>query len=260
MDPYLESRRFWSDVHHSLIYALRAALNPVLPSEFMARIEERLYVVEPPRDFRPDVSVVQPRQQRQFAAALLTQAFPRAADAPIIVRAPREEVREGFIEIVSLTEGERVVATIEVLSPKNKTVGKGRAEYRRKQRDALQSEVHLLEIDLLRSGPHTLAAPERELRAEAGRWDYLVSLHRAGAAGEFETWPRTVRQRLPLVTVPLTESIADAALDLQAAFDRVYDDGFFGRAINYRAEPDPPLASDDAAWADQLLRQAGLRP
>jgi hypothetical protein len=53
MDPYLENRRFWSDVHHSMIYALRAALNPVLPSEFLARIEERLYIVEPPAIFVP---------------------------------------------------------------------------------------------------------------------------------------------------------------------------------------------------------------
>lgn len=29
--------------------------------------------------------------------------------------------------------------------------------------------------------------------------------------------------------------------------------------IDYRGEPEPPLAGDDAAWADALLRAAGLR-
>ncbi len=264
MDPYLEDRRAWTDVHHSLIYALRAALKPLLPPEFLARIEERLYIVEPPRDVRADLAVTQQRasavnSRGKAAAALLDKSAP-ASDAPVVVRtAAREEVREGYVEIVSRNDAERVVATIEVLSPKNKAAGKGRAEYRRKQQATLFSDVHLLEIDLLRSGHHTVAAPERELRAQVPRWDYLVSLHRGGAAGEFETWPRTVRDRLPLVTVPLTEGTADAMLNLQEIFDRVYDESFFDRAVDYRLASDPPLAPEDAPWADTLLREKGVR-
>ena len=263
MDPYLEDRRYWTEVHHSLIYALRTALKPVLPSEFLARIEERLYIVEPPRDVRADIAVTQRAPAagsgRKATAALLDKNVP-ASDAPVVVRAPREEVREGYIEILSRNDAERVVATIEVLSPKNKAVGKGRAEYRRKQQATLLSDVHLLEIDLLRSGHHTVAAPERELRAQVSWWDYLVSLHRGGAAGEFETWPRTVRDRLPLVSVPLTEGVADTALNLQEVFDRVYNESFFDRAVDYRAAPEPPLPPEDAAWADDLLKEKGLRP
>ena len=30
-------------------------------------------------------------------------------------------------------------------------------------------------------------------------------------------------------------------------------------ASNYKGDPDPPLPSVEAAWADQLLRQKGLQ-
>ena len=53
-----------------------------------------------------------------------------------------------------------MVTTIEVLSPRNKTAGsEGRKLYRQKQREILSSDTHLLEIDLLRAGQHTVAAP-----------------------------------------------------------------------------------------------------
>ena len=32
-----------------------------------------------------------------------------------------------------------------------------------------------------------------------------------------------------------------------------------GTRLDYRREPLPPLASDEAAWADRLLQDAGLR-
>jgi hypothetical protein len=33
----------------------------------------------------------------------------------------------------------------------------------------------------------------------------------------------------------------------------------FGTWVNYRQPPDPPLSSEDAAWANRLLREHGLR-
>src|SRR5262249_29865603 len=79
-----------------------------------------------------------------------------------IVHVPHDEIREPFVEIyVGPREQRRLVTTIEVLSPANKTPGAhGRKLYLRKQREILESQVHLVEIDLLRAGPHTTAVPE----------------------------------------------------------------------------------------------------
>lgn len=50
-----------------------------------------------------------------------------AADEPIVLEMWREEVREPFIQIIELAAGNRVVTTIEVLSPGNKTAFGGRS-------------------------------------------------------------------------------------------------------------------------------------
>jgi len=39
----------------------------------------------------------------------------------------------------------------------------------------------------------------------------------------------------------------------------VYDRGRYRLRIDYSGPPEPPLAPDDEAWADRLLREHGLR-
>lgn len=46
--------------------------------------------------------------------------------------------------------------------------------------------------------------------------------------------------------------------DLQAAFDTCYDEAGLCIIVNFTRELVPPLAGEDAAWADGLLRSAGL--
>jgi hypothetical protein len=48
-------------------------------------------------------------------------------------------------------------------------------------------------------------------------------------------------------------------LDLQAVFDRCYEEGAYARRLDYRREPVPPLSYNEVTWADTLLRQRGLR-
>jgi hypothetical protein len=38
-----------------------------------------------------------------------------------------------------------------------------------------------------------------------------------------------------------------------------YDLAGYDLSVDYRREPVPPLDAADAAWADQLLRERGLR-
>jgi|SRR5579871_6688059 len=169
------------------------------------------------------------------------------------------EIREVFIQILPVGEESRVVTVIEVLSHINKSHGsEGHDLYLTKQRELLQSEVNLVEIDLLRRGEHTVAVPY-EYQLRRGPWDYLVCLHRSGQRGHYETWPRTVRKRLPHFRVPLENELPDTRLDLQEVFDHNYEDGAYGQRLDYRHDPSTAFERDDATWADALLRSAGLR-
>jgi len=48
-------------------------------------------------------------------------------------------------------------------------------------------------------------------------------------------------------------------LPLQPLVDDAYRNGRYARTLDYGQPCDPPLEGEDAAWADQLLRSAGLR-
>ena len=86
--------------------------------------------------------------------------------------------------------GERVVTAIEVLSLSNKRPGdQGRDLYLQKQAEILASEVHLVEIDLLRGGEHTTPMLLDRLRRKAGPFDYHVSVHRFDQPGRFFIYP-----------------------------------------------------------------------
>jgi hypothetical protein len=170
-----------------------------------------------------------------------------------------EERHEAYLEIVNLQDGQRVVTTIELLSPTNKnTRDAGHRVYREKQARLLASTTHLIEIDLLRAGTHTVAVPLSAFTPEQ-TWDYLVCLHRAETDDDYEVWPATVRDPLPLIKVPLDEGVPETPLALQAVFDRNYDEGAYGYQIDYTRDPVPPLREEDAIWADALLREKGLR-
>ncbi|HUY33752.1 MAG TPA: DUF4058 family protein [Pirellulales bacterium] len=61
-------------------------------------------------------------------------------------------------------------------------------------------------------------------------------------------WPTGLRERLPVVGVPLAAPDPHVELDLQAILDRVYDEAGYGRYI-YDESPEPALSQDDATWA-----------
>ncbi|MCI0684231.1 MAG: DUF4058 family protein [Gemmataceae bacterium] len=152
--------------------------------------------------------------------------------------------------------GRSVVTVIELVSPSNKYRGAGRKSYLAKQRQVLDSTVHLVEIDLLRTGRHVMAVPEPVARAH-GSYDYLTSVNRAGAdRDEFDLYPKTLRQRLPRVRVPLSGSDAPATLDVQEALEQAYDRGAYDDQIEYAKPCKPRLRPADQAWANQLIRRA----
>jgi len=265
MDPYLEHPAWWPGVHQGVITYAREALNAVLPPAYVADIGERVYLVHQDRSIYPDLKVrEQPSAPREAASGTGGTAVAVADEPPWILTIESGEIREVFVEILTVEDESRVVAVIEVLSPANRAAGsEGRRLYLTKQQELLESRSHLIEIDLLRSGQHTVAVPEEALRREGrrrgARWDYLISLHRGGDGARYEVWPVLVRVRLPRIHVPLADNDPDVLLDLQAVFDRCYDTGAYARRLDYRRDPAEPLAGDDAEWAAALLRERGLR-
>ena len=134
---------------------------------------------------------------------------------------------------------------IEVLSPSNKRSGEDREPYLAKRRELLKSPAHLVEIDLLRGWkPMPL-----EDRPEC---NYSVLVSRAERRPIAQMWPIRLRDRLPVIPVPLRAPDGDARVDLQEVLHRTYDGPGYDRFI-YAGSPDPPLSLEDVAWVAQFL-------
>jgi hypothetical protein len=254
MDPYLEQH--WGDVHLNLISFAEGLLNEHLPRDLRARAQERILVELPSeeRTYYPDVRVVEHGRRGQggptVAASDVTVAEP--LEVPFL-----EPETQGFLEIVETRPERRVITVLEVLSPSNKYAGRGRDLYRQKQSDLADAGISLVEIDLLRAGPHVLQVPLGQYPASY-RTAYKVCVHRGWKASA-EIYRVPLRERLPAIRVPLRQTDADVPLDLQALITQVYRHGRYDD-IDYTLPPAPPLDPDDAAWADELLRTAGKRP
>src|SRR5262249_13162389 len=137
----------------------------------------------------------------------------------------------------------------------------GRDLYVQKQREVLRSEVHLVEIDLLRAGTHCTAVPLEPALAQAGPFDYHVCVHRFDRFDEYVVYPIQLAARLPILAIPWLPGDADVRLDLQAVLDRCYDTGLYSRSVNYRTLTTvPPLTPDQVTWAEQWLRTRGVLP
>ena len=130
MDPYLEQR--WGDFHARFVTYIRDALQPGLPGELRARMEERVcggMLDRTGMRHVPDMD----GHVREWNCGTSTESGAAAAVAePIVVQVPAE-VTERFIQILDVRSGGRVVTVIEVLSPANKLPGGGRNEYVPKQ-------------------------------------------------------------------------------------------------------------------------------
>jgi hypothetical protein len=251
MDPYLESPVIWPDVHHELISEIRAALNPHLRPRYVARVELRVYISsddDPGRQaLVPDLRVEQ--QPGRKGAKRPKQEPALATSEPFIVPTLMdEEVEEAFLKIIHVESAE-LVTLIEVLSPTNKIRGsEGRKSFMAKRREVLNSEVHWVEIDLLRAGTPSVTEPP--LRAS----DYRILISRGDRRTRTLFWPVGVRQPLPVIKIPLRGKDPEAPLDLGAVFRSVYDRAAYDMSVDYRKPPQPPLEGDDAKWARELLR------
>ncbi len=257
MDPYLENPELWPDVHHCLISEMQRTLNQALRPRYVARVELRVYVSnedDPARDaWRvPDVRVERTAKRKGPKTTKRAEALAIAEplNIPFLVE---DEIEEAFLEIRHV-ELKTTVTVIEVLSPSNKIRGSaGRESFLSKRRRVLASQVHWVEIDLLRAGTPSLD------RLAVAASDYRIVASRGEDWRRARFWPVSVRQALPIIGVPLRGKDADVPLDLNAVLRTAYENAAYDVSIDYRRDPVPPLRREDAAWATKLLRTHGLR-
>lgn len=156
------------------------------------------------------------------------------------VRITNVEVRE--------TGTDRLITAIEILSPVNKRSGPQRESYLRKRRELFRSDVHVIEIDLLRDGqrsPLEITPPPAA---------YYIALGRGDNRPTVDVWAIQLQDRLPCIPVPLIDPDPDIALDLGALVREVYERGAFARRLDYtQPPPPPPLSATEQAWLDERL-------
>ena len=251
MDPYLEDPDLWPDVHAELIAQIRAELNGQIAPNYVARVEQRVFISDendPSRDLIvPDVRVRRSNHPVGVRAmAAVAEPADDAAESFEVTTEIDEEIVESFIRVYDRRD-RSVVAVVEVLSPANKTPGSaGRRAYRDKRAEIMASPAHLVEIDLLRAGTRAFVLQQLP------PFDYLIHVSRASSDGgrrRARVWPVPIARRLPAVPVPLRHGDADARLDLQAVLVAAYDRARYDLDVDYAADPVPPVTGERAPWA-----------
>ena len=252
MDPYIEARREWPDFHNDLAAEIRAQLNAMLQIDYYATtvVHTAYDVIEiaqrDSRSISPDVSVWHTNPSFPASSAVAVIDPPSVqSQMPLEV-----EMRIANVE-VRKTGTDKLVTAIEILSPVNKRSGPQREKYLRKRQALFRSDVHIMEIDLLRSGQRS------PLAVTPPAAPYYVTLGRARNRPRVDVWSIQLDERLPRLPVPLLSPDPDIALDLGAIVREVYERGAYARRLDY-AQPVPPpeLTVEQQKWVAQLLAQS----
>jgi len=196
------------------------------------------------RHFAPDVNVA--TKDSPFGP---TDAGEVATHVPVMLTLPEPlELEQPFL-VIRTTDGREIVAVMELLSPWNKSKTEGLAEYLTKRQEYLHSTASVIEIDLLRGGTRL---PCREPLPEG---DYYCYVSRAGQRPHVGVYPWKMEDRLPVIPIPLLAEDGDVPLDLQAAFDLVYDRSGYDYSLNYDAPLSPPVSDLQRKWIDERVAQ-----
>lgn len=213
MDPYLEGE-WWQEFHETLASAIRARLMPQLAPKYVALLAKRylldrhaigVFDAPPIRVVYPDVHVVAPAE----ALATVAPGGGGRVAAPAVELPSFLEVPQLTVEIRDVAQ-RRLVAVLEILSPANK-YGDGARDYQDRRTDLLRTQVHLLEIDLLRGETRI------HLVGEPPPAPYYTYLSRWQRRPFTQVWPIGLREPLPTVPLPLRPDDPDIALNLQVA-------------------------------------------
>jgi hypothetical protein len=220
--------RGWSGVHTLWMTELLRWVKPRLPPGFRANLGNAPTVtVDLPDDNEPDMAV---------------RAFP---DEPPTV-APTAEPTEPDIEVATLTldpqislfvtwEG-RLIAAVELISPRNKDRPSARAHYTARYAGYLMGSAHLLLIDVHPRPARFSFADRIAAELEIPGFRPLATPHAiayrvgepAAAGGRMVgIWRRPLAVGQPLPTIPLPITLeADVIVDLDQTYARAAADAY----------------------------------
>jgi len=262
MDPFIEACGLWGDFHTRLIYKIGEALADAVPERYLVRSGERSYVVliesegKATYPFIPDVSVAGRSRRKKVGKKGSTAMAEASAIEPVEMCAfIEDEHREAFVDIYEADPAQRLVTSLEVLSPSNKRPSTpGWDLYQRKRQSVLLGGANLVEIDLLRGGQRMpMFSPWPDC-------PYTLLVARAKRPQNCKVWPVTVRQPLPPLPVPLAKPDRDVLLHLQPMIAEIYQRFHYDRTIDYTRPLTPPLGQEDGAWLkQQLLSRPGRK-
>lgn len=251
MDPYLERRGLWEEVHTGLIATLQQLLNPLLRPRYLAAIERRVYLAERLPEAlvgKPDALIVGTREASVAYQAPVLAGNPRIWSVELPMA---EEITERYLELRDV-ERDEIVTVIELLSHSNKANRLGRDQYQRKRLAILASITNLVEIDLLRAGDPMPASG----LAPLDRSDYRIIVSRWPQRPRADAYLFSVRDPLPDLPIPLRPGETEPVLLLNQALHDLYDRAGFDLAIDYSQPPAPPLKASDIEWAASLTTEA----
>ncbi len=258
MDPFLESAGEWSTFHGLFLHGILEALVPKVRPRYIVRAQTQVTVFQEPDEkigtIVPDVVVVEgespltPEQEGGVAVAV---------SAPAIVKLAFTQKREQVYLEIRERETRRLVTVIELLSPLNKRFGSPAwGDYLKKRDTIFASNVHLVELDLLRGG---VRMPMGDPLPPG---DYYAIISRSYRRPYCEVYAWTLRDKMPTIPIPLLKDDPDVTLDLQEIFNTVYDRAGYDYSLDYNREVEPPLKPEDAQWVKECLDKffASKRP
>lgn len=244
MNPWLENPLLWHDVHQRLSITLAEDLATRLRPRYFVGVETHTYVSIPDEKRKsryPDVTIVERGGPPVMTATTI-------APAPFLEVVLRDDpLLENYL-VVRLAPAGEIVTVIEILSHANKQPGRDRDAYIQKREELLETEVNLVEIDLLRAHEPMPYADEIES-------DYRILARHRTRLNHARIYPFHLRQPIPIFPLPLLPDDQEPLVNLNEILAGVYERAGYDLVINYAEQPNPPLNESDAAWAAECLEK-----
>lgn len=255
MNPYLETSPYWEVIHGWFIRKLAELHIPAARAHGCEiDVERRVYQRDPAGQL---LLVVEPDAVAASAGGeaptgdqveLESESNITVAEAvhELVLQDDEELPWQDYLVIRERSYFRRVLAVVELLSPRNKDDQDYCRLYREKLRAYEASQSKFMEIDLLRAGSN----PSRDRFPELPPSPYFVYVDRKlGRTRKQEGYPIRLQTPLPTINLPLGPDRGDLPLDLSATWAAVMticwrDDW----AADFIGDPPGPLSHDDLKW------------